>query len=107
MRVLLDENLPRALTRLFEPHVEASTIGQIGWRGIKNGSLLKEAETEFDVLLTMDKGIPHQQNLSQVKIGIVLLEASSNRYEDLTPLMSQVNQALRTIRPGEIVRVAA
>lgn len=107
MRVLLDENLPRALTRLFEPHVEATTIGQVGWKGIKNGALLRKAENEFDVLITMDKGIPHQQNLSQVRIGIVLLEAYSNRYEDLAPLMGSVNRELKTLQPGEIVRVAS
>ncbi|HEX9731215.1 MAG TPA: DUF5615 family PIN-like protein [Thermoanaerobaculia bacterium] len=107
MRVLLDENLPRALTRLFEPNVEAATIGQVGWKGIKNGALLRKAETEFDALITMNKGIPHQQNLNQVTIGIVLLEAYSNRYEDLAPLMGQVNRALRTLQPGEIARVSA
>ena len=53
----------------------------------------------------MDQGIPHQHNLSEVKIGIVLLEAESNRYEDLAPLISQVNVVLKTLKNGQVVRV--
>jgi hypothetical protein len=36
----------------------------IGWAGVKNGELLRLEEMQFEVLLTMDKGIYHQQNLT-------------------------------------------
>jgi hypothetical protein len=45
------------------------------------------AADEFDVFITMDGSIPYQQNLEEIQIGIVLLKASSNRDEDLAPLM--------------------
>ncbi len=107
MRVLLDENLPFKLRRLFEAGVEVVTVGYRGWKGKKNGELLKSAESEFDVLVTMDQGIPQQQNLSEIKMGIVLLEAKGNRYEDLAPLMNQVNTVLRTIEKGQVISVRA
>jgi hypothetical protein len=55
----------------------------------------------------MDQGIPQQQNLSEIKMGIVLLEAKGNRYEDLAPLMNQVNTVLRTIEKGQVPSVRA
>ena len=107
MRVLLDENLPYKLRRLFEAEVEVVTVGYRGWKGKENGELLKSAESEFDVLVTMDQGIPQQQNLSEIKMGIVLLEAKGNRYEDIAPLMNQVNAVLRTIEKGQAISVRA
>ena len=107
MRVLLDENLPFKLRRLFDAGVEVITVGHRGWKGKENGELLKSAESEFDVLVTMDQGIPQQQNLSEIKMGIVLLEATGNRYEDLAPLMDQVNTVLRTIEEGKVTSVRA
>ncbi|MDE2810278.1 MAG: DUF5615 family PIN-like protein [Gemmatimonadota bacterium] len=107
MRVLLDENLPSKLRRLFQAGVEVVTVGYRGWKGKENGELLKSAENEFDVLVTMDQGIPQQQNLSEIKMGIVLLEAKGNRYEDLAPLMNQVNTVLRTIEKGQVISVRA
>ncbi|MDE2706257.1 MAG: DUF5615 family PIN-like protein [Gemmatimonadota bacterium] len=105
--MLLDENLPSKLRRLFEAGVEVVTVGYRGWKGKENGELLKSAESEFDVLVTMDQGIPQQQNLSEIKMGIVLLEAKGNRYEDLEPLMNQVNTVLRTIEKGQVISVRA
>ena len=107
MRVLLDENIPYKLRPLFEERVEVITVGYRGWKGKENGELLKSAESEFDVLVTMDQGIPQQQNLSEIKMGIVLLETKGNRYEDLAPLLNQVNTVLRTIEKGQVISVRA
>ncbi len=62
MRVLLDECLPARLRRDLPGH-EVVTVPQAGWAGIKNGKLLRLiAESgQFDVFLTMDKSLPHQQ----------------------------------------------
>ena len=105
MRVLLDENLPHQLRKLFENNIEVVTVSYRGWQGKENGGLLRVAENEFDVFMTMDQGIPNQQNLSEVKIGIIVLEAKSNRFEDLAPLISEVNVVLKTIINGQIVHV--
>jgi predicted nuclease of predicted toxin-antitoxin system len=105
MRVLLDENLPRRLLRRFGPGVEAVTVTGHGWSGLKNGTLLRAAQGEFDAFVTADRSIPHQQNLSSFDLVVVILEAKSNAYEDLAPLMDRVNEALRAPSPGEAVHV--
>ncbi|MDE0470130.1 MAG: DUF5615 family PIN-like protein [Candidatus Poribacteria bacterium] len=105
MRVLLDENLPHKLRELFEDNIEVITVRYRGWQGKENGELLRIAANEFDAFVTMDQGIPNQQNLREIKIGIIVLKAESNRFEDLAPLISQVNAVLKTLKNGQIVHV--
>jgi predicted nuclease of predicted toxin-antitoxin system len=105
MRVLLDENLPRRLLGLLDEDLAAVTVAGRGWKGKKNGDLLAAAEEEFDVLLTMDRGIEHQQNLSRFDLAIVRLVAPGNTYEDLAPLMDEVDAAIRRAQPGRVARV--
>lgn len=105
MRVLLDENLDRRLKRWLAAEHEGVTVAERGWKGMKNGDLLRAAEGEFDALLTADRNIPYQQNLSRLDLAVVILEAKSNSYEDLAPLMDGANEALRGARPGGPVRV--
>ena len=54
MRVLLDEHIPRKLRQLFESSIEVVTVGYLGWKGKKNGELLRIAENQFDAIITMD-----------------------------------------------------
>lgn len=105
MRVLLDENLPHTLGRLFENPIEVVTVSYRGWAGKANGELLRLAANEFDIFITMDRSIPYQQSLMELQMGIVLLEAGSNRDEDLAPLIPQVNSILETLKEGEVVRI--
>jgi hypothetical protein len=107
MRVLLDENLPRQLKPHFSADVEVLTVQERGWSGIKNSELLRLAAGEFNVFLTMDRGVQFQQNLQSLTIGILVLRAPSNRFEDLQPLISEVHNALDTIQPGQVRHVGA
>src|SRR5829696_8828083 len=105
MRLLLDENVPAKLTRFFAPEFEVTTVARRGWSGIKNGELMRLAQHEFNVLVTMDRGIQHQQNLGDVDLAILLLEAPSNRLTDLVPLVDEAKAVLSEARPGEILCV--
>lgn len=107
MRLLLDEHLDRRLKRFFGEDHEVFTVRERGWGSKKNGELIEAARSEFDALVTMDWGIPHQQNLSGVDLVILLLEAPSNRPADVTPLVTGAEATLREAHPGEVVRVAA
>src|SRR3954462_13136653 len=74
--------------------------------GKRNGELLTLAEAAgFDVLLTVDKGLPHQQNLSDRVISLLVVRAHSNEIEDLLPHVPACLEALRSIKPGQVVRV--
>lgn len=63
------------------------------------------AELEFDVLVTIDQNIQHQQNLAGRGIAILVLSAQSNQIEDLAPLIPAALAALRRIGPGSVARV--
>ena len=54
----------------------------------------------------MDKGFLYQQNLEKIQMGIVLLDAESNRYTHLAPLISQVNVVLKTLKKDQVVSVS-
>lgn len=97
MRVLLDEMLDRRLKRWLPEGVEAVTVRERGWDSKKNGELLTLAEKEFDVLLTTDRGIPHQQNLSRFDLTVVVLTAKSNRLSDLEPHMGEVGRLIEEL----------
>ena len=87
MLVLLDEQLPRHLAREIGGH-NVSTVQQRGWAGLKNGELLRvAADAGFEVLVTADRNLQFQQNLSQSRLGIILLIAPSNALEDSLPLV--------------------
>ena len=102
---MLDENLDRRLKRFFGEEHEVVTVRERGWGGKENGELIEDAQREFDALITMDQGIPHQQNLRGVDLTTLLLEAPSNRLADLSPLVEKVQAVLSEARPGEVLRV--
>ena len=107
MRVLLDENLDWRLVRYFDADFQVTTVSRHGWKGKRNGELLQQAAATFDALVTMDKGIEHQQNLSKYAIGVILISARSNRIQDIQPAMLKVNQVLREVQPGQVIHVTA
>src|ERR1044072_4939636 len=106
MRVLLDECLPRKLKREVQAEV-VKTVPEMGWAGTKNGSLLRLAEQEFDVFLTNDQNLEHQQHLKEFALAVVVLVAFTNDIEDLRPLRSAANEALTIIGSGEILYIKA
>ena len=104
MRVLFDECLPRRLKRDLVGH-DAHTAPEMGWASKRNGDLLRLAEREFDVFLTVDRKLQHQQNLSTFHIGIVVMLAPTNTFFDLRPLIPEVLQALPRVKPGREIMV--
>ena len=79
----------------------------IGWAGLKNSALLTEVEKSFEVLLTMDSNMAHQQNLSRFHIAVIALSARSNRLADTRPLMPKVLAILSTVQQGTLTVVSA
>ena len=100
MLVLLDEQLPRHLAREIGGH-NVSTVQQRGWAGLKNGELLRvAADAGFEVLVTADRNLQFQQNLSQSRLGIILLIAPSNALEDILPLVPNLLATILKASPG-------
>ena len=85
-----------------------ATVHEQGWDGAGDGDLLRRAEAGFDALVSMDKGIPHQQNLSGMSLRIVIVRAHSNRRAVLAPLIPAVTRrsdgSLRERWPTSVTR---
>jgi predicted nuclease of predicted toxin-antitoxin system len=105
VNILLDENLDWRLRRDLPGHAVES-VPLIGWAGLKNGVLLAEAEKRFDLLVTMDSNMVHQQDLTRFRIAIITLRARSNRLADSRPLMPKVLALLASLRPGTLTVVS-
>lgn len=104
MRLLLDESLPRRLAQHLGD-VELDTVFDRGWSGLKNGELLRAAESDYEVFITADQNLQYQQNLTGFEIAIVVLAAHSNRLQDLIPLATKVLEACSTAEAGTVVLV--
>ena len=102
MRLLLDENLDWRLRRDLLDH-QVESVPLMGWAGIENGELLRKAvEAGFDVRVTMDSNMVHQQNIREYAIAVVALRAASNRLANTRPLMPALLALLPQIQPGTV-----
>jgi hypothetical protein len=105
VRILLDECLPKDLGKYLAGHAWR-TVPQAGLAGKANGSLLTLAESSgWQVLLTMDCGMPYQQNLIGRSISLVIIRSQSNRLADLLPHVPAILAALPSLNPGEVIRI--
>ena len=104
MKIILDEYLPRPLAALLTGH-EVKTVQQMRWNGKENGELLNLISRHFEVLLTVDKSLPAQQNLRKSRLAILVVRTRSNKLEDIVPHLSHILVALRNIRPGQVLRI--
>jgi len=57
------------------------------------------------VLVTVDRNLPYQQNLTGLEIAILILSAKRNSYVRLKPLMPQALKALAVMKSREIVLI--
>ena len=106
MRVLLDECVPKRLGRTITGH-DVRTVPQMGWAGIRNGRLLALTQSAgFEVLVTVDRNIEHQQNAASLPVAVIVLHAPSNDIDDLTPLVSDLLAALESLVPNSFNHVA-
>jgi hypothetical protein len=106
VRVLLDESLPRPLAKLLKGH-DPRTVTEMKWIGLDNGELLRRTAERFDALLTADRNIEFQQNLTELPVAVVVLIAASNRLESLEPLVPELLRVLEVLQPRTFVRVGA
>lgn len=95
MKIILDENLPRKLKTDFGNEFEVKTVRDMNWLGKKNGELLGLiAFNGFEIFVTIDKNLKHQQNLNKFNISVFLLNAKNNRRENLQQLIEKVKTIL-------------
>jgi predicted nuclease of predicted toxin-antitoxin system len=103
MRVLFDQATPVPLRSFLQGHT-VRTAAQEGWDRLPNGELLNAAEAAgFDVLLTTDKNLRYQQNLSGRKLAIVVL--GQGRWGLIQRHVAAVVSAVNAATPGSYAEV--
>lgn len=104
MRVLLDECVPRRLARALPGH-EVRTVPEMGWAGMRNGALLEAAAGSFEILVTVDQRIGHQQSVHAFDIAVIVLIAPRTKIDHLLPLVPELLRVMTRAKPGNIRRV--
>jgi hypothetical protein len=102
VKVLFDACVPRPLRRHLSGH-EIRTAQEMGWETLTNGDLVNTAETQFDVLVTADQGLRYQQNLSERRLSIIVLQ--TNFLPDVLKLAPRVSDVLKSIERGAFVEI--
>jgi hypothetical protein len=103
MLILFDHGTPRGIARALAGHTVKEARAQ-GWDTLNNGDLLKAAEDAgFDVLLTTDKNLRHQQNLQGRQLAIVVL--SKSRWSLVRTVLVDIADAVNAAKPGSYALV--
>lgn len=106
MEILFDHNVSRKLRPHFLPHTVTLTKEK-GWDLLENGDLLEVAQHSFDVMITTDNNLYHQNKVANFNLAVIVLRAFKNKFSELLPLMAETLEVLNTIQPGEVVYVYA
>ena len=103
MRILFDNGTPRGAANGLPGHT-VEECRAYGWDTLRNGELLDAAEAAgFDVLLTTDRNIRYQQNLTNRKIAIVVL--SKGRWRLIRNRLPEIASAVAAATPGSVTEV--
>ncbi len=103
MRVLFDQGTPDPLRESLTLH-RVSTAYERGWSKLSNGELLDAAEREaYEVLVTTDTSLKYQQNLTDRRIGIVVLLSTS--WPRIQRVIPAVVAAIAAAVPGSYSEV--
>ena len=78
------------------------TAQERGWERLANGRLLAAAQGEFDVLLTVDRGMRYEQPTHTFGIGLVVVRVKGNHVRFFEPLLDEIRAAIRKSAPGRV-----
>jgi hypothetical protein len=103
VNILLDECVPRPIKRRFLSRGHRClTVPEAGFAGKTNGELLRLAQGRFDAFITLDKGLPHQQNLANLGIAEIVIRAKTNQMGDVLPHVPECLNVVDVIKAGEV-----
>jgi len=103
MLVLFDHSTPAPLAAHLTGHA-VTEARERGWDTLSNGDLLAEAERAgFDVLVTADKNIRYQQNLTGRRIALVVL--GTPQWPLVRLHIARIAAAVSSATPGSYAEV--
>ncbi len=99
MKIFFDQGTPAPLRHSLAGHVVATAFEK-GWSNLQNGDLLRMTEADgFQVLITADQNLKHQQDLSGRKLAILVLPTTS--WPKIQEHLEKVSAAVNSMKPGE------
>ena len=103
MKILFDHGTPRSIARSLIGH-QVTRAAQMGWHEIENGELIDKAEEAgYELLLSTDKNIRYQQNLTHRKIAIVVL--MDQQWPNVRLYLEKIANAINAATAGSYVEV--
>ena len=103
MLILFDHSTPAPLRYALKGHVVVEAIER-GWDRLANGALLDATEAAgFEVMITADKNMHYQQNLTGRKISIIVL--GNAQWPILRRYVERVGAAVNAATPGSYTEV--
>jgi hypothetical protein len=75
-----------------------------GWDTLSNGALLNAGDAGFELLLTTDRRIRHQQNLGVRRIAVVVLTGST-KWSRVRQLSDRIAAVVVAATPGSYAEV--
>jgi hypothetical protein len=99
VKVLFDQGVPAPLRGALPAHT-VSTAFEMGWSELANGALLKAADAQFDVLITTDRNFSYQQNLSGLRLAVLVLPTTN--WPTLRQHQDRIAVAVEQLQPGRI-----
>jgi predicted nuclease of predicted toxin-antitoxin system len=105
VRIILDNNIPYRFKREIAD-LDVTYVRELGFENLLDGPLFAAIDGSFDVLVTMDRNLQCQQNLTRRRFAVLVLRAKSNRLSDLVPLVSNLRVCLPGCVPTNVYQVA-
>lgn len=102
MKIIADEDIPYDFVAELD-EFDITTVVRAGYGGLKNGALLRTLTGNFDVLITADKNLKHQQNLKRWKIAVIAMP--TNNVVEILGFLPETKEALRNLKPGNYVQI--
>ncbi len=94
MKILLDECVTKKLKRHLD-EFEVRTVVEMGWSGYRNGKLLNAAvKDQFDLLLTIDKNMAYQQNMTRYDIAVVVFDTQRSKIDILVKFLPEFRKRI-------------
>jgi hypothetical protein len=102
MRILFDQGAPVPLRGALTAH-EVATVFELGWARLENGDLLRSAEGRFDVFITTDRNLRHQQNLSGRRLAVLVLPTTN--WLEIRRHGAELAAAVAAMKPGDYLEL--
>jgi len=102
VKILFDQGTPAPLRANLANH-QVSTAYEMGWSNLSNGELLEAAEMSFELLITTDRNLRYQQDLTRRHLAIIVLPTTS--WPQIQQHTDAIVAAVTAVNPVSIMKL--